>query len=295
MDRIVWVADDVDAALAGWRKLDLVDAKSPAGVDLRFRFRGKPARARVRWASGSFGDVAADWVQPVSGASAFDDHRRRHQRGLMALLHRAPDTTALEAEIARLGAAGVAVLQSGDLPEVAGGGRYVLFDTEREGKYTLGLITGGAPRRPTGRRLSQYAFVVRNLEAVSRYWAKLGFPEMPFTHPKLWDQRYRGQETDLDARFGWHRHGKVVYEWITPLKGPSVYLDHLEQYGEGPHHLGLQTADIDREIADWERRGSPVSQSGGWGVRGEKGSGRFAYLDTHGIAGVEMELLWSFR
>ncbi len=118
---------------------------------------------------------------------------------------------------------------------------------------------------------------------------------MSFTHSALSDLRYHGALGQFDQELGWQRHGAVVYEWISPLKGPTVYEDALKAHGEGFHHLAFQVEDMDKAMAAWTTAGFPVVQSGAWGEKGKPGSGRFAYVDTDPIGGVTVELLWDFR
>ena len=118
---------------------------------------------------------------------------------------------------------------------------------------------------------------------------------MEVTHPPLSERRYRGRPAQFDQKLGWHRHGTVTWEWIEALQGPTVYLDFLEAYGEGVHHIGFDAPDIDAAVAAWARFGVPVAQSGAWGDKGKPGSGRFAYVATDVYGGVTIELLWNFR
>jgi methylmalonyl-CoA/ethylmalonyl-CoA epimerase len=281
VDRVFWVVDDIDRTVAGWRKLGMIEARDVAAPE-----------AGVRWSVGRLGDTTVDFIQPLDAKSAFAAFRKQHGQGVIALLHRAPDRASLEREIARLKAAKVAVLdrQKG----------YVLFDTAAEGKYALGVFVAGAlpdapAAKPDVKKLSQYAFVARDLERVSRYWAGLGFPAMDFTHPPLWDLIYHGAPGKFDAILGWQRHGKIVYEWIQPTAGPTTYLDHAAKHGEGLHHIAFAVSDLEREKRVWTEAGYPTSQSGAWGERDKPGYGRFAYQDVHAIGGTEVELLWNFR
>ena len=73
------------------------------------------------------------------------------------------------------------------------------------------------PASPFGAQLSQYALVVKDLKAASDYWEKLGIPAMDVTHPTLTDLEYHGQPGQFDQKLGWHRHGTITWEWITPL------------------------------------------------------------------------------
>jgi len=293
VDRILWVVDDIDRTTAGWQKVGMIEA------------RAKPADTLegMRWSVARLGDVIVDLIQPTDDNPPFGQFRKKHGQGVFALLHRVPTQAAMDDEVARLKGLGVTLM--GIQPLDGGKARCALFDTEAEGKYVLGLIyappgeyTGdlaAPPAKPNAKRVSQYAFVVRDMLAVSRYWARLGFPEMSFTHPKLWDLKYHGQAGDFDANLGWHKYGTVQYEWIQPTKGPTTYLDHMDKRGEGLHHIAFAVTDIEREQAVWSKAGFPTSQSGAWGDRDQPGYGRFAYQDTHSIGGAEVELLWNFR
>jgi hypothetical protein len=143
--------------------------------------------------------------------------------------------------------------------------------------------------------VSQLAFVVRDPEPVSAFWAKLGFPPFTFTHPELGDKMYHRRPAQFDMRLGWQRHAQMPFEWIQPLRGPNVYEDHLARHGEGLHHLAFDVEDMDAAIRRWESLGYPLTMSGSWGEAGKAGSGRFAYVDAHAIGGTDIELLWNYR
>jgi hypothetical protein len=305
VDRIVWIVEDSDRAVTGLTKLGFVDFRSNGEVSADVEYRGKPTQAQFAWTVGRIGDVVVDLIEPVSDVSAFHAFGKQHGAGVMALLHRTPTRGAFDAEIRRMRSLGVEVLQSGGLPPDSGDGRYVLFDTEEEGKYILGLIYAGAgeysgdmappPATAKTANVSQYAFVVRELEAVSQYWSKLGFPEMTVTHPATSELMYRGRPGSFDMQLGWQRHGRVPYEWILSTRAPNVYEDHLDKHGEGFHHLAFNVEQMDAEMARWTRAGFPVSQAGAWGDKGQPGSGRFAYQDLHDLGGIDIELLWNFK
>jgi 4-hydroxyphenylpyruvate dioxygenase-like putative hemolysin len=91
------------------------------------------------------------------------------------------------------------------------------------------------------------------------------------------------------------RHGKVVYEWIIPEKGPSTWHDHLDKHGEGVHHIALNVDDMDKAIAEWKQAGYEYVMGGAWGEAGKPGSGRFAYVDAQRASGIDVELLWNYR
>jgi hypothetical protein len=297
---LTWVVRDVERAVEGWRKLGFKDVRVRGDVTFAdVRHRGKPATSRAKVADGHLGDVAVQWIQPLEGGGAYADFLARHGDGVFSLVHQVPTREALQAEIARMNALGVGILQSENVPATRGSATRTYFDTEPQGKYVLGLVyypDGAAPAAaPPGRKVVQFAFTVRQMEPVLDYWSRLGFVEKSVTHPALWDLRYHDQPGQFDAELGWQRHGRVVYEWILPLKGPTVYSDHMDKHGEGFHHIAFEVADLDAEVARWNALGFPFVQGGAWGEKGKPGWGRFAYQDTHPIGGADVELLWNYR
>ncbi|GAB4133299.1 MAG: hypothetical protein Kow001_25380 [Acidobacteriota bacterium] len=305
VDRLIWVVEDMDQTLAELQKLGFTNLRDFGFVQLTgAQYRGAPTDGEARVVFGRFGNVRVQWVEPRGGHNAFQDFRHRHGSGVFSLMHRTPSAEAFQAEVDRLSGLGVNVLQAGEVPFDAGTIRYTFFDTAPEGKYTLGLLhfpndNEGPflipPDNPSGRTVSQFAFVVKALEPVSAYWARLGWPAMQITHGPLTDKKFRGRPADFDMKLGWQRHGQVVYEWILSTRGPDIYGEHLEEHGEGFHHLAFQVEDMDADLAWWAERGYPETMSGGWGEKGKPGSGRFAYVDARRLGGIALELLWNFR
>jgi methylmalonyl-CoA/ethylmalonyl-CoA epimerase len=300
VDRVTWVVKDLKPVIAGWEKMDA--AVEDYGIlEHKAVFRGRPVEVRVRAAGARIGNLLVDWVQPLGGENAYTEFLAKHGDGVFALVHRAPGVEAVEAEVARMRSRGVAVLQRGSIDTEDGSIAYVQFDTEPQGKYSLGLISvppfldEELPETAGLSQVTQFAFVARDIHAVSAYWQKLGFPAMDFTHPALTNRAYRGQPGRFDQELGWQRQGKVVYEWIQPLAGPTVYEDGLKAHGEGINHIAFDTGDMEKTIAQWGAAGYGIAQSGNWGETGKAGSGRFAYVDTNPVGGVLVELLWNYR
>jgi hypothetical protein len=293
-----WVVKDLDAVKAHWSRLGIPVLADEGRVTVT-AFGDRRVPVTLRAAVARLGSVEVVWIQPGSGRSAYSEHLARHGEGVFSINYTPPDAASREAEAARLGGIGVAVLQKAEI-EVGGARQSAVYlDTAAEGKYVVGLVEGAlppvtaAPTIPFPARLSQYALVVKHLEAVGDYWAKLGFPAMEVTHPALSDLRYRGEPGTFDQKLGWHRHGTITWEWIEPLRGPTVYQEFLDRHGEGVHHLALDVADMDAAIAAWDKLGARVVQSGAWGEKGRPGSGRFAYAETDAPGGVTIELLWN--
>ncbi len=305
VDRLTWVVEDLDRSVEGWMKLGFQNIEVRGSVELDVEYRGKPATAALRVASGRIGGVAVDFIQPLGGENAYADFQKRSGSGIFSLLHMIPTGEAFDKEMERMKGLGVGVLQSGTIDNGVSTVRYAYLDTATQGKYVLGLFTVSGsvdesplavpPGDPSGLTISQYAFVARDFDEVSKYWARLGLPALSVTHSPTTDRRYRGRPAEFDMKLGWQRHGKVTYEWILSLGGPNVYLDHLATHGEGVHHIAFNVDDMDKAVARWTGLGFPASQDGGWGEKGKPGSGRFSYHDTQPIGGIDVELLWSFR
>jgi len=131
--------------------------------------------------------------------------------------------------------------------------------------------------------VSQVGFVVRDLDkAMAAYWRVGVGPWRVYTYgaPLVKDITYRGKPGNWRflialASLG----GGFSLELIQPLSGESIYSEFLERHGEGGiQHLGIVVEDMDRVVAEAQRAGYTVIQSGrGHGVRGD---GKFAYLST---------------
>jgi catechol 2,3-dioxygenase-like lactoylglutathione lyase family enzyme len=296
-----WVVRDLDRVRAGWANLGFPTldlGEMTAGGS----YLGQHGSSRFRVEQARLAEAEVVWIQPLDGESALSDHLARHGDGVFSVNYAVAGREALGAEVARLGALGVAVLQRGEVTTPAGRITVVHMDTAGEGKYVLGLVHDETPRPPSEAppfavplKLSQYAVVVRSLEKVSAYWEKLGFPKMEITHGALSDLVYRGQPGKFDQRLGWHRHGTVTWEWIEPVAGPTVYEDFLKDHGEGFHHLAFDVPDIDAAGRFFASHGAPIVQSGVWGEKGKPGSGRFSYAATDAFGGVTTEFLWNLR
>ncbi|MBK5292297.1 MAG: VOC family protein [Acidobacteriia bacterium] len=300
LPHLFWVVDDVERVAAAWKNAGIPHEGDTAPLSATgVQFRGRQSNHSFRTQTGRFANVRADWIQPVSGDSAWAEFLKRRGPGIFALVYRAPSKEALETETGRLRSLGVSIMEEGifeldDNRKVP----YVFFDTEAQGKICLGLLYDPEPEQApaqTGPPVTQFALTARDLDTVSAFWQKLGFPPFSFTHPEITGKVYRGAPGIFDMRLGWQRHLKVPFEWIQPLQGPNVYEDHIAKHGEGFHHIAFNVPDMDQAVARWNAFGFPVSMSGGWGETNTPGSGRFAYHDTHTIGGIDVELLWSYR
>src|ERR1051325_4730873 len=88
VDRVTWVVDNIDRVVLGWEKVGLIQIEQRSDAELPVTFRGEPAKAKLRMASGFLGDLRVDWIQPMDGDNAFTEYRKKHRSGIFSLVHR---------------------------------------------------------------------------------------------------------------------------------------------------------------------------------------------------------------
>jgi hypothetical protein len=202
----------------------------------------------------------------------------------------------LDEEIRRMKGKGVGVLQQVTVQRDRVPVTYTYFDTEGEGKFSLGLVYAPGSGRPPAQppSITHFGAIVWDAAAVSAYWERLGFPPFPMQHatPRA-DERYRGEPLSLAFEVGFQRHAQLRYEWVSPPPSPpNIYADFLNKHhSEGVQHIGMLVDDLSKSISAFEELGYRVHQSGAWGDLGKPGSGQYAYMDTDRIGGISLELI----
>jgi catechol 2,3-dioxygenase-like lactoylglutathione lyase family enzyme len=297
-----WVVRDVDAVVRAWRDLGVTDIRD-AGVQefADVRYRGTPVTARVKKAFARFENGTIQWIQPLGEGTAYADFLAAKGEGVQHVAFAVPTEARLDEELAQYRALGIGVVQSGSWKGSAGTGRFAYLDSATDGggmTIELEFNPDAAPASSQAttndepfRRITQYAFVVRDVKKVSAFYERIGLGALPIDHNVSLDRMYRGQPAPFEMLLGWGRKTDVVFEWIQSLVGPNVYEEHLKEHGEGFHHLGFNVRDMDGSLAKLRARGLHETMSGGWNVNGHEG--RFAYLDTDKHGGVTVELLWN--
>lgn len=294
-----WVVRDVDATSAAWRSLGVKDVVDLGVREFPATYRGRAVTARAKTAHARFANGAIHWIQPIGDGTVYADFLARHGEGVQHVAFEVTSRAQYERELARYRALGVGVLQRTDGPGSSDAAGSAYLDTAVEGGgMTVALEHNSAPPPATSvandepfTRITQYAFVVRDLRRVSAYYERLGLGALPFDLNVSLDREYRGRPGTFEMLLGWGRWADVVFEWIQPTTGPSTYDEHLERHGEGFHHLGFHVPDMDAAVARLRARGLAVTMSGGWDSNGS--AGRFAYLDAERHGGVAVELLWN--
>ena len=139
-------------------------------------------------------------------------------------------------------------------------------------------------------QFAHVSIVVRDMDKAIKYFESLdvgpfppflGGPGMSFTGKTV---HGKPVDYDMDLRFARGNMGGVGLELIQPLTGNSIYDEFLEKKGEGIHHLAFFVDDVDAEVADMEKQGFKVIQTGAMP------NSKWVYLDTDKVGGMFVEL-----
>lgn len=301
VDHILWVVHDLKKVQKGWIEIGFSEIEELKKVKL-ISHGLKENKGTIKASIAHLGGANALWIQPLSGETIFSKYLNKNGEGAVALIHKVKDNEQLHELTQMLARANIGKIATYTLQTKTGDLKYTIMDTREKGKYYLGFViderTGSNAfegNNQLNMKFTQYAFAIENEIPVSDFWASAGLPELEITHGAVTDKKYFERSADFDMKLGWQRHGSIVYEWCIPLKPPTVYADHIRMHGEGIQHFGFSVEDIDETMDFFVQKGYKISMSGGWGEKGKKGSGRFAYVDLSSIGGMTLELLWNFR
>lgn len=141
-------------------------------------------------------------------------------------------------------------------------------------------------------RLAQIGFIVKDIEKTKKEFARFfGVPEPPIINSgeyAVTKVEYRGDPSPkAQCKMCFFYFGDLQMELIEPNEAPSIWREHLEQYGEGLHHLAFNVNGMQINIERCEEWGMKLIQRGEY----RRGDGRYAYLDASDSLKMVIELL----
>ena len=143
------------------------------------------------------------------------------------------------------------------------------------------------------RVVTQIGILVRDIEKAAQAWADffgIAKPQITVTDTvDVAKTEYRGESTPTRAKLAFIDAGQLQIELIEPDDAPSTWREHLDRYGEGPHHIAFVIDGMKEKVLALESRGMPLIQ------KGEYTGGRYAYMDTFPQLKVIVELLENDR
>ncbi|MBS4198303.1 VOC family protein [Bacillus sp. FJAT-49732] len=137
--------------------------------------------------------------------------------------------------------------------------------------------------------ITQIGILVHDIEKTSQVYADffgVDKPEAIVTDTiEKAQTEYRGEPSVARAKLAFLDMGSLQIELIEPDENPSTWREHLDQHGEGVHHIAFQIEGMKEKIQVLERANMPLVQ------KGEYEGGRYAYIDSVKDLKVMIELL----
>ncbi len=145
--------------------------------------------------------------------------------------------------------------------------------------------------RPPFSNLSHIGIVVRDIDAAVAYYQSIGLGpfKAPEGLPRMIGRKVRGKPIDVASVKNKIMKGKIgdkEVEVVQPVTGQSPGMEFLQAKGEGINHLGFVVDNLDREVAELERKGLVVLFS----VAFQNGGGA-AFFDVGGKGDMLFELV----
>ncbi|HEY3779623.1 MAG TPA: VOC family protein [Fimbriimonadaceae bacterium] len=144
---------------------------------------------------------------------------------------------------------------------------------------------------PFDRKLSQIAFVVKDIEeARQRFAALLGVEAPPIITTPPGDEVgavYRGRPTTDQANLVFFELPNIQLELIEPIGTESAWAEDLATKGEHVHHIAFWTEDMNAASSFVEGQGAPLVMRGDFGDH----SGEYVYFDGKAKFGCFIEIL----
>jgi methylmalonyl-CoA/ethylmalonyl-CoA epimerase len=137
--------------------------------------------------------------------------------------------------------------------------------------------------------IAQIGILVNDIEKISQNYADffgIEKPEWSLTDTlERAKTEFEGDPTEARAKLAFFDMGSLQLELIEPDHNPSTWRKHLDEHGEGPHHIAFFIEGMKEKIAIMEGKQMPLLQ------KGEYTGGRYAYMDTFKDLKIVMELL----
>lgn len=143
-------------------------------------------------------------------------------------------------------------------------------------------------------RLIQIGFLVKDIEKTKKEFARFFDVPEPETvnsgEYEITKTKYRGKPAPGAKCFmTFFYFGDLQMELIQPNEEPSIWREHLEEFGEGIHHISFKVKGMKKTIEACEGWGMHLLQKGEY----RRGNGRYAFLDALESLKVVIELLES--
>lgn len=138
-------------------------------------------------------------------------------------------------------------------------------------------------------KLGHVGIVVKDMDKAIAFLEKLGIG--PFGAPggkKKFAIDFKGELHGKPAKWtttiSFARAGDTEIELLEPTKGDQALKESLDKTGEGLHHIGFLTDNLEKEIENFKKNGIGI-----WTIAREDNGGGFLYSDPSPVGGVAIE------
>jgi len=145
------------------------------------------------------------------------------------------------------------------------------------------------PEKSSFQKLHHVGVVVKDIHKAIAFFESLGI--RPFGAPggrKFFAVSFKGELHGKPASWTTTisnaKIGDVELELLEPTEGAQALQESLDATGEGLHHIGFITEDLDAEIANLKKNGLGI-----WTLAREPDGGGFLYSDSTPLGGIAIE------
>ncbi len=138
-------------------------------------------------------------------------------------------------------------------------------------------------------KMGHVGVVVKDIDKAIAFLEKLGIGpfdvgggKKTFTIP--FKGELHGRPAQWKTTISFAKMGDTELELLEPTEGPQALKESLDATGEGLHHIGLLTDDLDAEVEHFKKNGIGI-----WTLAREEDGGGFLYSDPTPIGGIAIE------
>lgn len=137
--------------------------------------------------------------------------------------------------------------------------------------------------------IAQIGILVHDIDTVSQAYADFFGVEKPQWNwtdtVDVAQTEFEGVSSEARSKLAFFDMGSLQLELIEPDQHPSTWRNHLNEHGEGPHHIAFIISGMKEKVTLMEAKNMPLVQ------KGEYTGGRYAYMDTFKDLKIMLELL----
>ena len=149
------------------------------------------------------------------------------------------------------------------------------------------------PDKSNFTKIQHVGVVVKDIKKAITYLESLGIgpflapgvePGKPPVFTVPFKGELHGKPAEWKTTISFARMGDVELEILEPTEGPQALKESLDESGEGLHHLGFLTDDLDAEIDNFKKNGVGI-----WTIARQEGGGGFLYSEPTPVGGIAIE------